>query len=450
MSIIKKIKDYYKSNKSLLFTTPTHSQGSFIIPDAQDILGSQYFKSDFSEIDGFDNLRAPQDTIKAVLEQISQIYHSKYSFMLTNGSTSGILAAMLSVLKNNDKVLIARNCHISVYNGLVLTGARPLWFLPDADEQWGIYKGITAKDIEKYFESENDIKAVIITSPTYEGIFSDIKNISEICKKNSAILIVDEAHGALLNFADLGSKPAILSGADISIQSLHKTAGAINPAALMHIADSSPVKPESVQNALNLINTTSPSYPLMADIEATVKYLNSSAGKEHITNLLQQIEIFKTCLSQNISCYSENNDKTKLLLRFNGCNALDIAEILNTKYNIEEEYSTQKALLFITGIGTTPEKLKKLSEALFNISDENFESHADCTNPLNLTLPVMKYTPGAAYQLDSKIIDKDSAQGCICAECIMKYPPGIPLLLPGELIQNSHLCCIEKSTVRVI
>lgn len=451
MSLIKKIKDYYKKPNSLLFTTPSHAQGNFVIPKAEQILGTEYFKSDFSEIEGFDNLRAPQNTIKSLLKHISDIYQSKASFMLINGSTSGIIAAMLTVLKDNDKVLVARNCHISVYNGLVLTGAVPVWFTPAYEPHWGIYKGVKAADIELYLKHNKDIKALIITSPTYEGIFSNISEISEVCKKHNVILIVDEAHGALLNFGSFKSKPAIQLGADISIQSLHKTAGGINPSALLHISKSSDILPQNVQTALNLINTTSPSYPLMADIEATVNYLYSSKGKNHISSLLKYIKHFKMSLPHGIDAYSDNNDPTKILLKFSAYNADNIAEILNKKFNIEEEYSTEKAMLFITGIGTTSNALKHLLEALKAILNEA-DISCSLTNSfyLHQIAPNMQFTPRTAHNKPKKLIQKNKSAGQVCGECIIKYPPGIPLLLPGEIIQPAFIPFIEKDEILII
>ena len=159
MSLIKKIKDYYKKGGRILFTTPSHNQGHFQTTAAEKLLGKQFLQYDLSELDGFDNLRNPQGPIKNLLENISNIYNSKSSFILTNGSTSGIIASMLAFLKEGDKVLIARNCHISVYNGLVLSGAVPVWFLPEYDSEWGIYKGIKAEQIEKILR-EQEVKAL--------------------------------------------------------------------------------------------------------------------------------------------------------------------------------------------------------------------------------------------------------------------------------------------------
>lgn len=444
MSIIKKIKDYYKNGKNILFTTPSHSQGEFIPESAKDMLGEKFFKCDFSEIEGFDNLRSPIGMLKELQDKIAEIYSAKHSFMLTNGSSSGIIALMTSFLKENDEVLIARNCHVSVYNALVLTGTKPVWFMPKLDRNWGIYKGITAQEIELQLNLNPKIKAVILTSPTYEGAFSNITSISKVTAKYGIKLIVDEAHGALLNFGDFKVKPAILCGADASVQSLHKTAGAPNPCALIHISKKSNLAPSAVQNALNLINTTSPSYPLLLAIEATVEYLDSPEGRKHVKKLLYNIELFKELLT-NSSVYVNFNDSTKILLKVKGTSGYYAAKILNNDLNIEEEYSNSKAMLFITGLGTTKSKLNKLAQAVNTIKARS----AKCDNEYIYNIPKSSYSPREAYFKETISVNKDESIGKICGETIVTYPPGIPVLLPGEVITKDLLPFIRKDEILI-
>ncbi len=446
MSIIKRIQDYYKNDESLLFTTPSHSQGAFIPEDSKNLLGEKFFKSDFSEIEGFDNLRKPTGIIKDLQKKISKIYQSKQSFLLTNGSTSGVIAAMLAVLKPKDKVLVARNCHVSVYNGLVLTGAEPIWFLPEYDKNWGIYKGVKEEDIKDLISQNKDIKAVILTSPTYEGLYSDIQNISKLVKKHNIKLIVDEAHGALTNFAEFKTKPAILYGADISVQSLHKTAGAPNPCAIMHLSKRTDIPKEKIQNALNLINTTSPSYPLMAAIEGTINYLSSDAGKNEINTLITEINSLKKHCNENIEIYDGFNDPTKILLKFKDTNCEKIAEILNHNYKIEEEFSTCSYLLFITGIGTTKDKLNKLFETINQIKYRKTKQKIE---KFEYKLPQRILTPQEAFFKESKKTHKNKAINEVSAELVTKYPPGIPIIIPGEKIELTHLTLI-KSSIKTI
>lgn len=448
MSLSKTILNYQKNK--LLFTTPSHSQGQFVPPNALKVLGKRFYQSDYSEVEGLDNLRKPESIIKELQNKITQIYDTKASFMLTNGSTSGIITAMLATLKDNDKVLIARNCHISVYNGLILSGAEPIWFMPEYDENWDIYKGITAKQINNELLLNDKIKAIILTSPTYEGLYSEVEDIARICKEKDIILIIDEAHGSLLNFYDFNIRPSIQLGADITINSLHKTAGAPNPCALLHVGKNSKVKTEKIQSMLNTINTTSPSYPLLCAIESTVEFLASTEGKKKLLALDTNINSFIKGLNKNIEVYKNNNDPTKILLKFKNINSTLIAKLLNEKYNVEEEFTNQKALLFITGIGTTSKKIKKLQYALNLISLSNVNEAQETISHCIQTLPTLKLTPRNANKHDSYEIDKNQAINKICGDVIIEYPPGIALILPGEVFSKEIIDKINSKRVKVI
>lgn len=451
MSLLNKIFEYRKSAKRYLFTTPSHAQGEFLIPLLEKMLGKKYFECDYSETDGFDNIRHPKGAIKALLQKISTIYTAN-SFILTNGSSSGIMAIMMSILKDNDEVLIARNCHESVYNGLVLTGARPVWFMPEYDTEWGIFKGINPEQIEKKLRANPFIRAVIITSPTYEGILSDIEAISEVTKKYNVALIVDEAHGALLNFYENEYRAAVLKGADASVQSLHKNAGALNPCALLHLSKKSVINFQKVQECLNTLNTTSPSYPSILGAEASVDFLFSQKGREELNNLISNIKSFKEKLEANSSfkIYSDYNDITKILIKADGISALKIADILNNKFNIEEEFSTQKSLLFLTGIGTTKKKLDILLKNLLSINLTEFEENSKEENQkTDFCLPQMIYSPREAFFKASRSVNKNEAIGKISHELVIAYPPGVPSIIPGELITEENIILIEGDTIDI-
>ncbi|MDD3237727.1 MAG: aminotransferase class I/II-fold pyridoxal phosphate-dependent enzyme [Candidatus Gastranaerophilales bacterium] len=454
MSIIKLIKNYGKK-KRLLFTTPSHNQGIFIPPKCKNLLGEKYFKSDYSEIEGFDNLSAPTGAIKEAQKKAAQIYEAGNSFFLTNGSTSGILASMIATLAQNDSVLIARNCHKSIYSGLVLTGAYPIWLTPQFDKEWGIFKPIKYTDVEKALNENPQIKVFIMTNPSYEGVISNVNKIAEICNEKNVILIVDEAHGALWNFDKTIGTPAIYSKADITIQSLHKTAGAINPAAIMHLSFDSKVPSEKIQKALNLINTTSPSYPLLLDIESTIDFLGSKAGKKQIAKLIDEIVKFKNDLSkqENLHIYYDNNDITKILVKIDGLSGFELSDILFNKYKIEDELANDKSVLFLTGIGTDKKKLTKLKKALAKISKKALKENKiidDNSNYVNIE-PKVVFAPANVYNQDSIEFQKEDAVGKIANELIVNYPPGMPILIPGELVQEAHLPFLkDKDTLKVL
>ena len=454
MSIINLINNFKKRNRTL-FTTPSHGQGSFVSPFSRKITGKSFFKSDFSEIDGFDNLANPTGYIKLAQDEVSRVYDSKASFFLVNGSTSGIVASMLALLNRGDKVLVARNCHKSVYNGLVLTGAVPVWLMPCYNQEWGIYEPINCDYLEEVFQKNKDIKLFIMTNPTYEGLMSDVYSISYICKKYNVKLLVDEAHGALWHFYKSLGTPSLMQGADVVVQSLHKTAGALNPSALLHISKDSDLNPKKFQDSLNLITTTSPSYPILANIEGTVSFLNTEKGTAEIADLVKNINRFIRALKEvpNIDVYVGNNDVTKILVKITNLSGVELSNILSEKYNIEDELANEKSVLFITGLGTTKSKLKRLERALTKIALENIiilNENKDNSSFFSVE-PRVRYTPAMVWNKLSKEVELKYAISRVCMEMIVDYPPGIPILLPGEVIKKEHINYLQgRKKIRVL
>ena len=351
MSLLNKILQF-KAKKMQFFTTPSHSQGAFNLPFLKDL-----YKFDFSEMDGLDNLREPKEIIAQMLEKLTKIYNTKKTFALINGSSSGNLAAMLTVLGEYDRVLIADNHHVSVENGLKLTKARADFFPVKRDEFFGCPIEIDKKAFFQKIETGN-YKAVILTSPTYEGVDLDIKDIIDFAHSKNLVVIVDEAHGALFPFCEKLPKSAIELGADIVIQSLHKTAGAVNPAALLHLSKISKIKSQDIQNALNLINTTSPSYPLLLSIEGAVKYLDKN--RKVVDELVNNIENLKKSLENKV----EFLPSYQIVMKIKDVDMIEFTDILYEKYKIECEIADKNYALFYCGLGTDKKKLKKLQKAI--------------------------------------------------------------------------------------
>ena len=259
-----------KNNKKLLFTTPSHGQKFFIFSKFR-----QFYKYDISETDAYN----PQAALDLAQNKAAEIYKTKSTLFLTNGSSSGIITAVLACTQKGDKVLIAKNAHPSHLNAIILAGCEPVFYNIPVIKDWGIPDKTTPDLIDN-----KNIKAVIVTSPTYEGIVSDIVELKATCQKNGAYLIVDEAHGALYPFSNRLPQSAV-NIADFTIQSLHKTAGGLNPTALLHTNCDIDTK-----KYLLMINTTSPSYPLLASIEANINYLNSKKCKIKLEKLLNNLQ----------------------------------------------------------------------------------------------------------------------------------------------------------------
>ena len=431
MSILKLLN---KKLDRVLFTTPSHNQKTSILPHLENFYGW-----DYSEIEGFDNLCDPTGPILMAQGRASDCYGAKNTFFLTQGATLGILAAMKSVIQEGDRVLVARNCHKSVYNGLVVTCARVDWLMPSCNEYFGIYGKIEPEDVENNLKL-NQYRALIITSPTYEGVNSDIEAISKICKQYGVYLIVDESHGALYNFSDKLPKTAIEQGADFAINSLHKNAGALNQCALLHVSNDirEDFEWRQVQKAINLFNTSSPSYPLLATIEATINYLNSKRGKTCIEDMILNIENFKKELRKDGWEFfeEENSDPTKILIKRGDVSALELSQKLFDEYKIEDEMASEVSALYLCGVGTTRAKLNKLKNAIKKVKLTKQE------NPPKVSFqpfPFVKMLPFEAFYKDYCFVSKENSPLKISSQTIVPYPPGIGILYPGEVVQEWHL-----------
>lgn len=338
MSLIKLLR---KRNRKLLFTTPSHSQKFFIFNKFR-----QFYKYDISETDAHN----PQEALENAEKRAANIYGTINTHFLTNGSTSGIIAAVLSCSKQGDKVLIWENAHPCHENAVKLAGATPVYYKLPFSKDWGVPCKTTPELIDI-----KGIKAVIVTSPTYEGIVSDIKELKRVCEKNKAYLIVDEAHGALYPFSEKLPQSAV-NIADFTIQSLHKTAGGLNPTALLHVNCNL-----SAKEALSMINTTSPSYPLLASIEANINYLNSAKGKKKIFDLIKNIENIKNSVN---TVEFGGDDITKILIKHKKLTGYKLSEKLFEEFNVEDEKTNAVSTMLLCGVGTDENKLKHLKHAL--------------------------------------------------------------------------------------
>lgn len=330
------------SFKNILFTTPSHAQKFFLFKKFRHV-----YKYDVSETD----THSPQEMLYEAESNASKIYGTKQTKFLTNGSSSGIIGAVLSCVNEGDKVLVWRNAHRCHHNAIKLAGAIPVYYDLPLNE-FGVTTAFT--NPEKYIDKS--IKAIIVTSPTYEGYVSDIKNIKSVCEKLGTYLIVDEAHGALYPFSEELPQTAI-PYADFTVQSLHKTAGGLNPTALLHVNC-------DIELKLDMITTTSPSYPLLMTIENNINYLTSKRGKKEINKLINNLKE----LRKDLTDYQFGSDDiTKILIKKEGLTGHKLSEKLY-ELGIEDEKTNEVSTMLLTGIGTKKDKLEKLKFALKKIS----------------------------------------------------------------------------------
>ncbi|MCC8098209.1 MAG: aminotransferase class V-fold PLP-dependent enzyme, partial [Eubacterium sp.] len=264
------LKERLESISSYPFHMPGHKRNT-------ELFKNDIFKYDFTEIEGTDDLHHPTEILKQCMDYAADVYGTKKTYFLVNGSTCGLLAAVSAHTDIGDTVLIARNCHKSVYNAVFLRNLRPVYISPPVTGE-GISGGISPEEVEKALKAAS-AKAFVMVSPTYEGIVSDVKAISEVCRKYGCVLIVDEAHGAHFSFYGKFPKSTIESGADIVIQSLHKTLPSLTQTALLHIC-SERADRDKTEKYLSIYQSSSPSYILLSSIDSCIKYMAGKEGRQ--------------------------------------------------------------------------------------------------------------------------------------------------------------------------
>lgn len=431
-----KLKDYGKSG-----VYPFHMPGH----KRQSINGDLPYEIDLTEIDGFDNLHNPHGCIKAVEDKAQLLYNAKRAYMLVNGATCGIMSAIGALTSRGDKVLIARNCHISVYRAVKLFGLKPEYILPEYAEENGVklpvFGSIFPELIEDILTQNSDISLVVLTSPTYEGVVSDIKSISEICKKHGARLFVDEAHGAHFPFNRAFPESAVDCGADISVVSLHKTLPSLTQTALLLTNDTD--YDSTLREQLAIFQTSSPSYVLMSSVDSCLDYIseNSSEFESYIKRLSEFEKSAKALNNLKLLFREDNNvyayDRGKLVISTIGTSisGTQLAETLRNDYKIETEMSAEDYIIAMTSVCDTDEGFERLISALKTI-DSKIKKAENTKEYIKPLLPQKSIEPFECTDKSGKVLDITDCNGKISLEDVFAYPPGIPLIVSGEIVTD--------------
>ena len=422
------------------------------------------YSMDITEIEGFDNLHHAEGILKDSMEETARIYGTDKSYYLVNGSTCGILSAICGCTKSGGTILMARNCHKAAYHGTILHHLVPEYLYPEYIAEFGINGGILPDDVECALKKNSRIQAVLIVSPTYDGIVSDVKKIADIAHEYGVPLIVDEAHGAHLTFADRGDgekkfpKSALECGADVVIESLHKTLPSLTQTAILHIK-SKLVNPVNVERYLGMFQSSSPSYVFMASMEKCVRFMDVD-GREEMKRYeermvrffedMKELKVLKV-LDWNVrkekSVFDWDMSKVVVSTKHAGFGGEKLCKILGEKYHIEMEMSAPEYAVALTSLMDTEEGLDRLACALKEIDRMAAENSVVEDGERSLLAEIPKAVPviSLADALDRegvKMPVKESS-GKISQEFIYLYPPGIPILAPGEQITEDILKRIQ-------
>ena len=429
---------------------------------------------DITEIEGFDNLHQPEDVLLTLSDRIKKLYGAGCSYPLVNGSTAGILAGISAAVRKGDKVLIARNSHKAVYHGVILTETVPIYCYPQIMDETSLYGGILAEDIEKSLIDNPEIKLVVITSPTYEGVVSDIGAIATIVHRYGAYLLVDEAHGAHFGFSEGFPVSAVRLGADLIIQSLHKTLPALTQTAVLH-CNAEELKPR-IRKYLSVYQSSSPSYVLLAGIDQCIHILEEKSEqlfKEYDRRLKQfyhrleemgVLRLLKPTVVGQYGVYDLDRSKLTISVQGTGLTGHELHRLLHNQYQIMLEMEAPDYVLGMTSIYDTEEGFERLANALLAI-DEGLATSTPRTDAKSvkgtavakqyvtaISTPSIKIWPYMAWDKPNQEMDFDKSVGQISGVFISLFPPGAPILVPGEivsteLIEYVHLVKCQGVTV---
>lgn len=431
------------------FHMPGHKHGRLYQAFPYHHFHEKLTEMDVTEIPGTDNLHYPQGAIAAAQAQAQQAFQSEETFFVVNGSTAGIYSLLMAVAGPGDQVLVNRNCHQSVIHGLFLGGCTPVYLYPEMDLTQGIALGINPKAVETVLIENPEIKAVLITYPTYHGIGCDLEEIARIVHHYGKILLVDEAHGAHFGLSPQLPKPALACGADGVVQSTHKTLPAFTQCAMVHIQGPR-IDRERLRMMLRIHQTSSPSYILMASLDWAT-YFYQTQGPEIMKELLEAIEAFRAALAELSDYeilgqeaigkgYIHQVDPTRLWIHHRSISGDTLSQILRRDYQIQMELSSSYGILGIATVGTTKDDLIKLLEALKEIAhrhrNQPYQGEHSSGIPLEQPqwFPQQVYGPREAIYKRKKTVPLGACDGMVAATTIVPYPPGIPLLVPGERI----------------
>ena len=403
---------------------------------------------DITEIPGADNLYQAEDIIADTMAKYRQLYNVRESYLLINGSSAGLIAAILTCVPRGGKLIMARNCHKSIFNGLLMAGAEPVYIHPEMIDEYGISGEISLSAVKAAIAANPDASAIILPSPNYYGICSDIRGIAEAAHQAGMYLIVDQAHGAHLNFFDAyvhdasAAKAADHLGADIVIQSTHKTLASYTQSAIVNLCTDR-VDKYLFEDKLQLIESTSPSYLLMASLDINADLL-TDYGRQLIQEWEDNLQWFyeaSTAVPGLRVMAHPMLDHTKINLDMSayGVDGLELEELLNARA-IFPELVTGNIVMCMTGIGNKRSDYERLLEALKEINPSCVVcSGRECHSISSNQALTMKKLEQRSIPTFKESVPMEEATGRICASSIIPYPPGIPIICPGEVIDEEIL-----------
>ena len=438
------------------FYMPGHKGGRGSSNRLIKLMGHQSLMADIPELPELDQLFAPSGVIKEAQALAADAFGADQTYFLINGTSVGLMAAIMTVCNPGEQIIVPRNCHQSILNGLILAGAHPIWVYPEFESDIYIPHCLSPAQLEIALHRFPQAKAAIAVSPTYEGICGDIQHLAAIAHQHHIPLIIDEAHGAHLGFHPNLPPSALSQGADLVVQSSHKTLGALTQASMLH-TQGDRINPRKLQTHLTLLQSSSPNYLLLASLDAARQQIatqgNTILGEaiELSSNLrgqlqnLSKFQLLDTPSIKQPGFIAIDPFKLTLKLANFSLSGFELDEELNQKYQILAELPTEQSITFMLGQGNSRQELEHLFQSLNTLGD-SYPAQLDSTSFRVSQLkqpPILSaITPREAVDRPSKVCSFDNAVGQLSAKAICPYPPGIPIIFPGEEITQDAIASL--------
>ena len=437
----------FRKKRVVPFDVPGHKRGRGN-KELKDFLGETCVGIDVNSMKPLDNLCHPVSVIKEAEQLAAEAFGAAHAFLMVGGTTSAVQSMVLAVCKRGDKIILPRNVHRSVINALVLCGAVPVYVNPDVDQRLGIALGMKVSQVEEAIKENPDAVAIFVNNPTYYGICSDIRSIVKLAHDNDMYVLADEAHGTHFYFGENLPIDAISAGADMAAVSMHKSGGSLTQSSILLIGKE--MHEGYVRQIINLTQTTSASYLLLSSLDISRRNL-ALRGKEIFAQVMDLAEYARKEISNIGGYYAYSSDminhdsiydvdKTKLSIYTLdiGLAGIEVYDKLRDEYDIQIEFGDMGNILAYLSIGDRRQDIERLASSLAEIKRLNSRGKEGLM-PHEYISPELAVSPQAAFYADKEQLDLQETSGRICSEFLMCYPPGIPILAPGEMITDRIL-----------
>ena len=441
----------FEKRRVVPFDVPGHKRGRGN-PELTQLLGEKCVSMDVNSMKPLDNLCHPVSVIREAEELAAQAFGAAHAFLMVGGTTSAVQAMILSVAKRGEKIILPRNVHRSVMGAMVLCGAVPVYVDPACDDRLGIPLGMRREDVENAIKKHPNAKAVLVNNPTYYGICSDIQAIAKMAHDHGMLCLADEAHGTHFYFSDELPMSAMAAGADMAAVSMHKSGGSLTQSSLLLCGPA--MQEGHVRQIINLTQTTSGSYLLLSSLDISRRNL-ALRGREAFSQVVRLADYAREEINQIGGYYAFSKelvngdsvfdfDRTKLSVNtLNvGLAGIEVYDLLRDEYDIQIEFGDLGNFLAYLSIGDRPREVERLVSALAEIRRRHQTDSSGLMNQEYID-PEVVTSPQEAFYADKESVPLADSVGKVCSEFVMCYPPGIPILAPGERITEEILAYIQ-------